>query len=94
MMESVLAAINSPATLLLFLIGSGGLTTLLTAWIGWRQKRDDDNKTKEPALSVAFADRLAFERLANQVERVADLIEKAMSRDEMIRMIDSMRDKM
>lgn len=88
-MESILTALSHPAALIVFLIGSGGLTTLITAWIGWRQKHDD----RQPTPAVVLADRQAFDRLGAQVERLADLIEKALERYELIKMIESMRSK-
>jgi hypothetical protein len=83
-MGDIISSLSHPAALLIFLIGSGGLTTLVTAWFGWKKKHEEN---KEPSLATVFADRLAFERLAAQVERLADLLERAIDKFELHQML-------
>jgi hypothetical protein len=81
--------------IVVFLIGSGGLTTIVAAWFGARNKKNDHKETPAPSPHLAglFADRVAVERLTFQLERVGDLIERGLDKLELHELLASLRRK-
>jgi hypothetical protein len=87
-MADIVASLTNPVALLIYLIGGGGLTTLVTAWFGWKRKREENAETK---ASLYVADKLTFDKLSAQVERLADLIEQAIEKYDLHMLVKSMK---
>lgn len=53
------------------LIGAGGLTAIVVAWLGTRKP----NPTSSAGIQTLLADHVSVDRLANEMRRVADGLE-------------------
>lgn len=76
---------------LVFLLGGGGLTTIVAAWFGWKHKKQDDREQVPTGFSAMFADRFVFERLIDRIDRLNSTLERALEKYEFHLMIESLK---
>lgn len=79
--------LSEPIAIISFLLGSGGVTTMIAAWFGWRAKREEH--AHPPAVPATIQQ----ERLALQIERLTNAIERAVQLFELHKLIEGMRPK-
>jgi hypothetical protein len=74
----------------ILLFGTGGITTVIVAWLGWRKSKQE-HESPNAQFSAMFADRLAIDHLSVNLEKLSDSINKAIEKYDFHQMVETLR---